>query len=129
MLLVIADVFRHPSSLINFGQKSTCLKLCGLWKSLSNKWRKILDIDLVTCACFVLLLVVGFFYIDVTRNSRNAWIGLWNMKYELNYEYFKWIRIMNQLMALAFIELVLSEKVHVHADDVKFIAQSPTKTI
>lgn len=34
------------------------------------------------------------------------------MKYELNYEYFKWIRIMNQLMALAFIELVLSEKVH-----------------
>lgn len=49
------------------------------------------------------------------------------MKYELNYEYFKWIRIMNQLMALAFIELVLSEKVH--ADDVKFIAQSPTKTI
>lgn len=51
------------------------------------------------------------------------------MKYELNYEYFKWIRIMNQLMALAFIELVLFEKVHVHADDVKFIAQPPTKTI
>lgn len=32
-----------------------------------------------------------------------------------------------KLMTLAFIATSLLEKVHVHADDVKFIAQPPTK--